>query len=411
MKWGKMLAAMLVGLLGMSGPARADDGTAAEIQVLKERLARLEEAQQAAPPPPEGGSFVNLPSGFGSINMSGFVDSTYTYNFNQPATGTNTLRVFDNRHNGFMLNNAQLTLEKPVSTDSPAGFKTELMFGQDAEVIGPLSAGLGSGTDELEIQEAYVNYLAPLGNGLDLKVGKMATLVGAEVIESKDNWNISRSYLFGFAQPATHTGARASYVWNDMVSTAVEVNNGWDVVDDNNRAKSVGFNVGVTPAEGVWIGTTYIAGAEQGTDSSQKRQLVDLVASWQATDALALKLNYDWATEEGGGSSSTDDAVWQGLAGYARYQLTEKAAVSLRGEFLNDADGVRTLFTSGINGVVDDNIRVYGLTLTGEYKLTSNLLARLEYRHDAANASVFAEDDAGLESTQDTVAMQFIALF
>ena len=37
--------------------------------------------------------------------------------------------------------------------------------------------------------------------------GKFVTSAGAEVIESKDNWNYSRSLLFAYAIPYWHFGA------------------------------------------------------------------------------------------------------------------------------------------------------------------------------------------------------------
>src|SRR3989338_8624615 len=171
---------------------------------------------------------VAVPSGV-PVEISGFVGTSYTWNFNAPQTHPNTLRVFDTRANSFMLNNMQLVLHKGVTEDSRIGFKTSLNFGTDSEVVGGVTTGLGTGDDELDLQQAYVEYLAPIGNGLDLKIGKFATLHGAEVIESKDNWNLSRSFLFGFAIPFTHTGVRANYAWNDWLNTTAGVNNGVDV--------------------------------------------------------------------------------------------------------------------------------------------------------------------------------------
>ena len=36
--------------------------------------------------------------------------------------------------------------------------------------------------------------------------GKFVTPIGAEVIESQDNWNYTRSILFGYAIPFYHLG-------------------------------------------------------------------------------------------------------------------------------------------------------------------------------------------------------------
>ena len=99
------------------------------------------------------------------------------------------------------------------------------------------------------------------------------------------------------------------------------------------------------------------------------------------------------------------------MAGYARYALSDRAAVSLRGEFFNDADGVRTAITSGINGITGAGVKLYEWTLTGEYKLHEHLIGRLEYRHDGSNEKIFRNRDVGQRSYQDTVAVEFIAPF
>ena len=85
----------------------------------------------------------------------------------------------------------RLTLEKPVTEEAPIGFRTDLSFGDDAEAIH--STGLGAGTDTFDLTQAYVATQIPFGDGIDLQFGKFVTLLGGEVIESKDNWNFSRS--------------------------------------------------------------------------------------------------------------------------------------------------------------------------------------------------------------------------
>ncbi len=410
---------LAAGLLAAAMPVQADEASdKAEIADLKARLSRLEARMESGASAPaasaDGGAVLSVPSGLQGVRIGGFVDTTYTYNLDRPETGTNTLRVFDTRTNSFMINNAELVLDKPVSSESPVGFKTSLMFGTDAEVVGGVSTGLSTTAtaNEVELQQGYVEYLAPVGNGLGLKFGKFSTLHGAEVIEAKDNWNISRSFLFGYAIPFTHTGIRAHYPVSDQLMVMAGVNNGWDVVDDTNKAKTVELGFSATPLDGVTLGSTYMFGAEQAANNHHQRHLIDVVAGGQPVDALQLKLNSDYGWEDDA-VAFRNNAVWHGLAGYARYALTDKAAVSLRTEYFNDADGVRTAFNTGtgLNGLVDTHIRLYEATLTGEYQVHPNLLARLEYRHDKSDAGVFLAQDSEKASFQDTVAMEFIAPF
>jgi len=100
------------------------------------------------------------------------------------------------------------------------------------------------------LQQAYLTAILPVGSGLTVDVGKFVTHMGYEVIESKDNWNYSRSFMFAYAIPYYHTGARASYTFSSTFSAAVHFVNGWNSYIDNNRSTSLGLmlNYAVTPS-------------------------------------------------------------------------------------------------------------------------------------------------------------------
>ena len=420
-------------ILTTSGVVRADEtnlaSDKADLQVLKARLDKLEKKivdQEAAAPASSnpGGAFLQIPSGLQGVQMSGFVDTSIGYNFGAPQARTNTLRAFDTQSQSFMINNAELNLQKPVSADSRFGFKTSLMFGTDATVVGGVTTGLGTGTEQVELKDAYTEYLVPIGEGLDVMAGKFATLHGAEVIESMNDWNFSRSYLFGFAIPFTHTGVRATYPWTKWLSTTVGFNNGWDIVNDNNFGKTLETEVTITPNDKMSLTTNYMVGPEQTTSATQPataglgsnshmRHLIDVVASYQPIDPLQLKANFDYGFEQKGVGIG-ENASWIGLAGYARYALTDRWALASRVEWFHDADGVRTAFRpsgAGLNGISGFDLNLWEMTFTNEFKINKHLTSRLEYRHDQANEKIFRNEDKGNRPYQDTVALEFIAPF
>ena len=70
---------------------------------------------------------------------------------------------------------------------------------------------------------------------------------GAEVIESKDNYNYSRGLLFNYAIPLTHTGVKWDKGFMDgKLNTALGLVNGWDNLQDNNKGKTFHAMVGYT---------------------------------------------------------------------------------------------------------------------------------------------------------------------
>jgi hypothetical protein len=432
-----MLTFLVSGLwfLGSALPAVwADEPSNAalrsEIEMLKDRLAGLE--RQVAQGEFRGVSGIGekpvatmeLPSGLQGLGLSGYVDVSYLYNFAESDGGAsrgNRGRAFDTEPNGFTPHAAELVLEKPSSDAFPFGFRTDLFFGDDASVI--KAGGLGLAGEDVDVQQLYITAKAPFAEGLEFKLGKFVTLLGAEVIESPANWNFSRSYMFLYSIPFTHTGALASYPIGEWGSVTAGVVNGWDVVDDTNKGKSLLGNITLTPMKDVTFSTNLVTGPERTADNRNDRTVLDLVASWKPTEPLTLMANYDYGHEsnlaQGGGrptptagTAGFDSADWQGLALYAKYDLSPTWALAGRWEWFDDKDNVRTVFT-GPGGTTDllDDIDFYEYTLTSQWTLYEHVLARLEYRHDKADEKVFFRDADGFTNYQDTVAAELVYHF
>src|SRR5204863_2422182 len=98
-----------------------------------------------------------------------------------------------------------------------------------------------------------------------------------EVIETKDNWNYSRSFLFSWAIPYYHAGVRTIVAANDKVTLGGFVVNGWNNVVDNNNGKTVGGQVVLKPVSKLTFTQNYTVGKEQSDDA--RRYLVDRIAT------------------------------------------------------------------------------------------------------------------------------------
>ena len=233
------------------------------------------------------------------FNIYGFVDTSYTQNFNNPANKVNQNRIFDVDSNSFRLQLAQIVLEKEGKTGGAladaAGFRIKLNFGEDAEFTGGSAGG-----DDVDFQEAYIQFIAPVGNGLDLRMGRMNTLIGYEVIESPYNPNFSRSWLFGFGQPFTTTGIRASYDFNDQVGFSVGVINDFaGTASDGNNTKGVESALFLSPTD--WLGLTaygYFSSNEGAVGADAGRLLGGGIIDIQATDSTEIVLEAYYARSE-----------------------------------------------------------------------------------------------------------------
>ena len=243
------------------------------------------------------------------------------------------------------------------------------------------------------------------------------TLLGAEVIESPANWNFSRSFLFGYAIPFTHTGALASYSLGDLGSVTGGVVNGWDIVDDSNNGKTLPGNLTITPIKTVILSFSGITGPERASDNRNDRTVIDFVGMWNPIEPLSLMVNYDYGHESSAAHGAApaargfDTANWQGIALYAKYDFTPKWSLAGRAEWFNDMDNTRVGLTGPGGSTLINGIQFYEYTLTSQWKLHEHLLARLEYRHDQASDRVFFSGGDGFDNAQDTIATEFIMHF
>ena len=248
-----------------------------------------------------------------ALGMSVYVQGGYTYNFEDPDSQENELRVFDHKANSFTLDLAQLVFVKDAPMNG-VGFKLKLSAGETAKWIH--SRGLGTSDDSFDLTEAYIEYLAPLGKGLKFSFGKFVTYHGAEVIEAKDNPNYSRSLLFNYAIPFTHTGLKVAYPFSDAVNASLHIVNGWDNTDDNNKGKTIGLSIGYIPIEQLSMVFNLMNGPEQDSNNSDNRFLFDWVGTIKPVKNLALILNVDYAREDN--AAVDGDARWYGTAGIAK---------------------------------------------------------------------------------------------
>jgi hypothetical protein len=319
------------------------------------------------------------------VQVTGVVDGYYSYNSNQVDMFSQG-RAFDVRHNSFSLQLARLGLTKEASLDSPLGFQFDIGLGETVDRIISVSDAQQNESTK-HILQAYVSYVAPIGKGLTIDFGKMYTPVGAEVIDTANNFNYSRGWLFAFG-PYYHMGLRAKYELTDKVAVSGFLFDGWDNIFENNRARSAGkttgFQLSLNPTNRLSLTQTYLGGPEAPLanvpDISSRdnwRHVADTVATYLVTDKLSLMGNFVTGSD---GDDGGNRGSWTGASGYLRYAFNDRFAFSPRFEVFHDGEGLRT-------GTAQT---VKGLTLTQEMKLASQLVTRFEFRRDLSNRDFFS---------------------
>jgi len=294
------------------------------------------------------------------------------------------------------------------------GYHVSLGYGQAINAVNGSEPVAGLGFDQY-LKEAYFSYLAPVGKGLQIDIGKFVTPAGAEVIETKDNWNYSRSLLFYYAIPYFHFGARAAYKFNDKFTLTGYLVNGWNNVVDNNSDKTLGASLAWNPTKKLSIAENYIAGPEGDlgapTPNTNWRQLSDSVVTYTPTAKLSLMVNGDYGRgDKIYGVDTVSPAVdWWGTAGYVKYAFNDKNNFALRYEYYGDPYGY-TVYSG--TGFPSGHVQEFTATLT--HMLTTSLMTRFEYRGDFANNPIFEKgnpDTHPLVKNQQTLTLGMVYMF
>jgi len=411
-----------------------DDSTAATVKTAALNTSSGSSKYRGDAPAP-----VSLAGLLGPTTLSGEVDGYYGFNFNQPqALGTtaglapapgfggNALQLFDNNTNQFSLNAAELVVDRaPDATaggTGRGGYHVGVIYGQAAAVINGnlFTHSTISATDfnNVALKEAYVDYIAPVGKGLTLTLGKFVTPAGAEVIETNANWNYSRSILFYYAIPFFHFGASAKYAFNTKWAVTGYLVNGWNNSEEINTGKTYGASIAYTPNAKWSITDTYLAGPQDDAfffgatplnrPNNNWRQLEDAVIAYTPNAKWAFMVNGDYGYGDEfaiGGGHNSKPVDWWGTAGYVKYTLNSKSYLAIRGEYFADPQ----FFAFGAPGFLK-NTHVYEGTATYAYNWTRDLQTRFEFREDDSNRKIF-EKGTRFVQTQPEVEFGFIYSF
>jgi len=236
---------------------------------------------------------------------------------------------------------------------------------------------------------------------LKIDAGKFITPVGYEVIEGYDgfNDNYSRSFLFGYGIPFTHTGIKVSYSLLESLNALFFVANGWDNSIDNNRSKTVCGQIGVAPVQGMNLSTAVIYGPEKLNNDADNRMLIDITGTYAVSNLGTIGINADYGSEEHS-SAGHSTSTWFGVAGYLRLAVTNEFALCLRSEQFEDRNGIRT-------GIIQTLREV---TFTPEYRFVNHLVVRGEARIDKSDRNVF-QKRGSFTDAQPTVAVDVLVTF
>ena len=348
--------------------------------------------------------------------LSGYINTSAHWN---PGTGNVLVPAYSynkiNKQDGFNLNVIKLTIEKPLDdAQLAAGFKVDLLFGPDANGLGtgslnPGGGGLSplggeEGTSDFAIKQAYVALRAPVGNGLDFKVGVFDSVIGFEGFDAPSNPNYTRSYGYSI-EPTTHTGVLGTYQFSENVAVSAGIANTFGPLINEkawnqtvrNKAESFKTYMGsiqlIAPTDfGFLKGSSLYFGVINGWNVNSPTPSVSVAPNYAAVqtswyvgttintpiEALRVGAAFDYAgVSQQELPNLGDPRISSGYRNassvYVSFQATEKLSLHGRGEYFSQT------FARARMGLPS---KVFATTGTVQYDLWKNVLSRLEVRWD-----------------------------
>ncbi len=313
------------------------------------------------------------------LSMTGFVDASY---YNNTLAETNT----------FALDQGELDVEKTI--EGAGGLRVDIQH---------VNTGSSLTTDDI-LEQGYV--WIDLLSGLKLTFGKFNAPIGFELLDPVDMYQYSHAMVFDNGLPTNLTGVMFSG-GSGMFDFSIYAANGWDLIYDDNKDKTLGGRLGLTPVEGVNVGLSYITGKE-GSDAGEGQtsnlSVMDIDLTITMVENLIIGAEFNSGVFEGMSAVKTgDDATWTGFLVMANYAFTDKVALTLRYDQFHDAGGAR------LGGGVDETRGAF--TVSPSYAVADGFNVLAEYRLSTSDKKTFTGADGKAEDNSSEFAIEFTFSF
>lgn len=296
------------------------------------------------------------------IKVSGYLETYYGYDFNQPADNNRPNFVYShNRHNEVNLN---LGFIKANYDSEKVRSNLAIMTGTYA------NANLSAEPGVLKnIFEANAGLKLSKNENLWIDAGIFFSHIGFESAISKDCWVLTRG-ISSDNTPYYESGAKLTYgTANGKLTATILYLNGWQKIKrtDGNSKPAGGLQLTFKPTAKLTFNYSNYLGTEGENAIRVNRVYHNFYAIAQLTDQFGLTAGLDFGTQQKVKGKPEKSEILSSVL-IAQYKLDTKWSLAGRVEYYEDNYGV--LITNGL--------KTTGYSLNLDYSPVSNAVVRLE---------------------------------
>lgn len=206
---------------------------------------------------------------------------------------TNNRAAGNNKEDVFMFFVDEIELDITKTFGENVRFKTDLDFG-----AGSLNSGrrFSTGGNGVLVEQAYVTTNVPVGNGVEVLVGRFNVPLGFEKGDVTSNDTVSRSIIYRALRPNSFTGAKFYYPINDMLTWQIYAANPglvhdgaavFQTTDIPTVGSRFGFHWG-EEGQKSHVGLNGVWGQDHANVKNAWSYIADVDFQWWTSDNFAL---------------------------------------------------------------------------------------------------------------------------
>lgn len=331
------------------------------------------------------------------LAVSAYVETYYLQEFHK--TGNHTMPGFIYNHNRTGEVSLNLAFLK-------AGYTHEHVRANLALAAGTyMNANYAGEPGVLKnVFEANAGIKISRNRNLWLDAGIMPSHIGFESAIGKDNWALTRS-LMAENTPYFETGLKLAYTTQDSkwYLSAMYLN-GWQRIQraDGNSTPAFGTQITFKPNAAVTLNYSTFIGSDKPDSTRQMRYYHNIYGIFQFSDQWALTTGFDIGSEQKAKGSGTYNTVYVPVT-ILRFSPSSKIDIAVRGEYYHDKNGV--IVATGTSS----GFRTFGTSLNFDYRVTPQVMWRIEARNLRSRDAIFNGKDADLSKNKTylTTALTF----